>query len=257
MPLVQETIPELSSMKSYPNELFYEGRLELLNAPKISIVGTRRPSSYSKIMTHRLSSSLSKHGVCIVSGGAMGIDAIAHNGAGASNTISILPCGIDIKYPAVNKKLLAEIEKNGLLMSQFAQGFKATPWSFVQRNEIVVALGDVLVVSEAELGSGSMRSVEFALKMGKEIFVLPHRVDESSATNRLLQEGKATAIYDIDAFVSRFAVTQLPHAKEDDFLEFCKRNPNYDEALKAYPQRVFEAELSGEIEIVNAKVFLK
>jgi len=257
MPLVQDTITELSSMKSYPSELFYEGRLELLKAHKISIVGTRRTTSYSKIMTHRLASSLSKHGVCIVSGGAMGIDAIAHNGAGSSNTIAILPCGIDIKYPAVNKKLLAEIEQNGLLLSQFAQGFKATPWSFVQRNEIVVALGDVLVVCEAELGSGSMRSVEFALKMGKEIFVLPHRLDESSATNRLLQEGKATAIYDIDAFVSRFAVTQFPHAKGDDFLEFCKTNPNYDEALSAYPQRVFEAELSGEIEIVNAKVFLK
>jgi DNA processing protein len=261
MPILQEPIAELSLMKKYPSEIFYEGNLELLKLPKISIIGTRKPSKYSRAMTHQLASSLSKSGVCVVSGGAMGIDAIAHTGAGSCRTISVLPCGIDIKYPAVNKNLLAEIEKNGLLLSQFTSGFRAAPWSFVVRNEVVVALGDVLVVAEAELGSGSMRSVEFALEMGKQIFVIPHRLQESSATNRLLQEGKATAIYDIDAFVARFATTTFPHAdlisaNSDLFIEFCKKNPSYEDALAKYPTRVFEAELSGEIKIENAKVFL-
>jgi len=161
--------------------------------------------------------------------------------------MTVLPCGIDIKYPSVNKNLLTDIQKNGLLLSQFEPGFRAAPWSFVIRNELVVALGDVLVVAEAELSSGSMRSVEFALKMGKEIFVIPHRLQESGATNKLLQEGKARAIYDIDEFVSRFASTELPHAKMDEFREFCKTNPNYDVALAKYPKRIFEAELNGEI----------
>jgi DNA processing protein len=111
---------------------------------------------------------------------------------------------LDIRYPAVNKNLIKAIEENGLVMSQFKDGFRATGWSFVVRNEVVVALGELLIVTEADLKSGSMRSVEFAQKMGKEIFVLPHRIDESLGTNMLLAKGEAKAIYDIEAFVSRF-----------------------------------------------------
>lgn len=265
MNILKDKIPELYSMKSYPSQLFYDGNLELLKSTKVSIIGTRKPSQYSRNLTGQLSSSLSRNGVCIVSGAAMGIDATAHNGAGPANTIAVLPCGVDVKYPAVNKKLLTDIQNSGLLLSQFDLGFRATPWSFVVRNELVVALGDVLVVGEAELNSGSMRSIEFALKMGKEIFVFPHRLGESSATSTLLKEGKAKAIYDLDEFVSKFATIENtgvkvngdePLTKEDKFIEFCKTNPTYEEALKKYPQRIFEAELSGEIEVKNAKIFV-
>ncbi len=253
---LEEHITELEGMKKYPKELFYEGNLELLKRVKVSIIGSRRPSKYSKELTHKLSLSLAKRGVCVVSGGAMGIDAIAHLGAGESNTISVLPCGVDIKYPAVNKNLLSTIEKNGLLLSQFQSGFKATPWSFVVRNELVVALGEVLVVAEAELNSGSMRSIEFALKMGKKIYVFPQRLGESEATNELLKEGKAEAIYNIEDFVSKFATKDSSNVVFDEFLLYCQTNPTYDEALQKYPERVFEAELSGEIKVLNAVVYL-
>ncbi len=252
-------IKELASMKKYPQNLSYSGDLKLLKKTKISIVGTRKPSKYTREFTQKLASTLSKHNICVVSGGAMGVDATAHLGAGSSNTISVLPCGIDIKYPSVNKNLLCDIERDGLLLSQFEYGFKARPWSFVTRNELVVALGEVLVVCEAELGSGSMRSIEYAIAMNKEIFVLPQRLGESSATAFLLNSGKAKAIYDIDEFVSQFSdeIDLNPYAKSDEFLEFCQTNPTYDEALVKFPNRVFEAELSGEIEVINAKIVLK
>ena len=253
---VEPHIDELNSMKSYPTELFYDGNLKLLDRVKVSIVGSRKTSKYSREMTHKLASTLSKAGVCVVSGAAMGVDAVAHLGAGASNTIAVLPCGINIKYPAVNKNLLTDIQNSGLLLSQFEQDDKARPWSFVVRNELVVALGEVLVVAEAELDSGSMRSIEFALKMGKEIFVFPHRLGESSATNELLKEGKAKAIYDIDEFVSRFGTVHTAEVKRDSFLEFCEKNPTYEEALCKYPDRVFEAELNGDIGVRNGKVFI-
>ncbi len=257
MSIVQERIPELLSMKNYPKELYYNGDIELLKRGKVSIVGSRKPTKYSRERVQKLASSLAKHGVCIVSGGAMGIDATAHAGAGSENTIAVLPCGIDLRYPAVNKNLLNEIEKNGLLLSQFKEGFRATPWSFVVRNELVVALGEVLVVAEAEIDSGTMRSVEFALKMGKKIFVLPHRIGESGGTNRLLAEAKAEAIYDIDAFVAKFCkLENVQEIKTDAFVEFCKNSPTYDDALAKYPQRVFEAELAGEIEIKNGKILV-
>lgn len=249
-------IPELHGMKNYPKELYASGDEKLLQRKKISIVGSRKPTKYSRQLTHELSSKLARAGVCIVSGGAMGIDAMAHGGAGSANTIAVLPCGINLKYPKVNANLLSEIEKNGLLLSQFAWDFNAAPWSFVTRNELVVALGDVLIVSEAEIGSGSMRSVAFALAMGKEIYVLPQRLGESGATQELLKNGQAKAIYDIDAFVRQFGSVEIINAISDDFREFCKTNPSYEELLKKYPQRAFEAELSGEISIVNAQVFV-
>ncbi len=257
MNLLGKNLPELLSMKSYPKQIFYSGNLKLLDAVKISIVGARKTSKYARLLTHELAFKLSQAGVCVVSGGAIGVDAIAHKSAGASNTIAVLPCGIDIKYPSINKNLLSDIQDNGLLLSQFDEGFRATPWSFVLRNELVVALGEVLIVAEAELGSGSMRSVEFAKKMGKEIFVFPHRLGESNATNILLKEGNATAIYDIDEFVSRFAVYKTDEVQSDSFLEFCRNFPTYDEVLKKYPNRIFEAELNGEVEVINGKVVLK
>jgi len=256
MQKIEEEIEALHSMKKYPQTLYGEGNEALLKQKKVSIVGARKTSKYARELTHKLASTLANAGVCVVSGGAMGVDAIAHLGAGSHHTIAVLPCGINIKYPAVNKNLLEEIEKNGLLLSQFEPDFRATPWSFVVRNELVVALGEVLVVAEAELGSGSMRSIEFALKMGKEIFVFPHRLGESSATNKLLQEGKAEVIYDIDSFVSRFGEVAGKVSESDDFLLFCKTTPTYDTALEKFPHRVFEAELSGEIEVKNGKVFL-
>ena len=249
-------IEELNSMKSYPSELYLSGNEELLKRVKVSIVGSRKTSKYARELTYKLSSALSKVGVCVVSGGAMGVDAIAHMGAGSANTIAVLPCGIDIKYPAVNKNLLTDIEKNGLLLSQFAPNFRAAPWSFVVRNELVVALGEVLVVAEAELGSGSMRSIEFALKMNKKIFVLPHRLGESSATNELLKDHKAEVIYNIDLFASKFGTLEQAVEVLDEFLEYCQKSPTYEEALAKFPTRIFEAELSGEIEIRNAKVYV-
>ncbi len=259
---VTEHITALDGMKKYPQKLFYAGNTELLKRVKVSIIGSRKPSKYSRMITQTLAQRLSKNGVCVVSGGAMGIDATAHSGASPKNTIAVLPCGIDIKYPSVNKNLLSEIEKEGLLLSQFDPGFRATPWSFVVRNELVVALGDVLVVAEAELESGSMRSIEIALKMGKKIYVLPQRLGESGATQHLLQEQKAEAIYHIDEFIAMFCThTQDEYIQnnscEDEFLLYCKNSPIYDDAFKKFPNRLFEAELNGDIIVVNGKILLK
>lgn len=258
MDVIKRKVKELEDMKKYPNELFYDGDLELLNRPKVSIVGSRRPSKYSKTQINNLSSKLSNLGVCVVSGGAMGIDAVAHQGAGSQNTISVLPCGIDVRYPAVNKNLLNSIAKEGLLISQFGLGEKARPYSFVLRNEVVVALGDVLIVGEADEDSGTIRSVEFALEMGKDIYVLSHRIGESKGTNKLVQQGKAKVITDIDAFVYSLYPDARPslEKKGDEFTEFCKTNPSYEDAVSKFPSRIFEAELSGEIVIKDGFVRL-
>ncbi len=254
--ILTQYIPILEVMKKYPSTLYYEGNLGLLQRPMVSIVGTRKPSNYTRQFTFSIAKALAKRGVCVVSGAAMGVDAIAHSGAGEGNTIAVVANGLDIRYPAVNKNLIADIEKKGLLLSQFNDGFRATGWSFVVRNELVVALGDILVITEAELDSGSMRSAEYALKMGKKIFVLPQRLDESSGTNTLLNTLQATAIHDIETFALRFGQVADDSIIKDDFFYYCQTTPTFDESLEKFGDRVYEAELEGFITIQNGIVRL-
>ncbi len=249
--IVKKEIKALKLMKKAPKELFYIGDLSLLDRKIVSIVGTRRPSSYTKDWTFKLARALAARGVVVASGAAMGVDALAHKGAGAKNTIAVMANGLDIKYPAVNKSLIEEIEKNGLTLSFFKEGFRATKWSFVSRNELVVALGDSLIVTEADLNSGSLRSVEYALKMSKPIFVLAHRASESLGTNTLLKEGRAEAIYDIEEFANRYGLVK---AQKDEFTTFLEKSPTIEEAISKFGERVYEAELEGLIEIENGIV---
>lgn len=253
---VSEHISALEGMKKYPTSLFYKGELSLLKRPKVSVVGTRTPSIYTRNIVYALTRALAKRGVCVVSGAALGVDAIAHEGAGVDNTIAVVANGVDIRYPVVNRHLIEAIENNGLVLSQFNDGFRATGWSFVVRNELVVALGEILVVAQADLDSGSIRSAEYAMQMGKEIFVIPHRLDESLGTNALLSQGKAKAIYDIEAFASRFGKEVDTAIPKDDFFYFCQSSPTLDTAIASFGSRVYEAELEGTITIRNGIVRL-
>lgn len=92
--------------------------------------------------------------------------------------------------------------------------------------------------------------------MGKEIYVLPHRINESLGTNELIKEGSAKVIYDIDQFIEEFTKTTLQKENSDDFLEFCKTNPTFDEALLKYDSLVYEYELDGQIQIKNGFINL-
>ena len=251
---VSTYVKELEFMKQYPSELFLKGNITLLNRKKVSIVGSRKPNQYARQLTHEIATKLAQVGVCIVSGGAIGTDIIAHKAAGVKNTIMVAGTGLDKCYPAINKKVIQEIEKEGLVLSQFKVGTPSQRYNFPLRNELIVALGEVLIVMYADENSGTMRSVEYAQKMGKEIYVLPHRIGESNATNNLLQQGVAKAIYNLDEFVKKFGCFEEKDC--DDFLEFCKTNPTYEKALKKFPSRIFEAELYGEIYISNGRVHI-
>ena len=242
---------EFSKLENSVSSLYFRGNTSLLNLKKVSIVGSRKAYPYSRSVVHSLASELAKRNVCVVSGGAMGIDAIAHEGA-YPNTIAVLANDLDIVYPKVNKALLHKMSENALLLSEYADGVEARSYSFVHRNRLVVALGDVLVVAQAHKNSGSMRSVEFALDTGKKIYVLPHRLGESEGTMQLLNEGKAELITDINAFADLFGASVQT---QDLFLNFCHSTPSYEEALAFDAQKLFEYELCGKIKVLNGKVY--
>ncbi len=247
---------ELKNLNDDISKLYYKGDLSLLKRKKVAIVGSRRALNYTKNQTYLLANKLSAQGVVIVSGAALGVDAISHRGAGSKNTIAVVASGLHHRYPKTNANLIAEIEQNGLVLSRFEPDFLATPWSFVVRNEIIVALGDVVIITQADLNSGSLRSAEFAIKHNKEIFVLPHRLGDSEGTNRLLKDGFAKCIYDIDDFVSNFKDTKEREVIKDEFYQFCSNFPTVEEAVKLFGERVFEAELNGDIIIENSLIRL-
>ena len=247
-------IKELKDISLKQKQIYYKGNLDLLKKQKISIVGSKKPNSYAKEITHQLASKLSKNGICIVSGGAIGVDAIAHKAATPKNTIMVAATGLDKRYPSINKNLIKDMEKEGLVISQFKEATPSSRYNFPLRNQIIVALGEVLIVTYADLNSGSLRSIEYALKMKKDIYVLSHRIGESLATNKLLSENKAKPIYDIDEFLGSFI--ELKEAKEDELLNFCSKNPTYDEVLNKFGSKVFEYELGGEIFIKNGIVYV-
>ncbi|MRI83561.1 MAG: DNA-processing protein DprA [Nitratiruptor sp.] len=234
---------------------YYQGNLELLERPKVAIVGARRASQYGKEVAFQIAQGLSQRGVVVVSGGALGIDAMAHRGAGAQNTIAVLPCGIDLRYPKANAKLLEEIASEGLLLSPFAPGFRATPWSFVVRNELVVELGQLLVIAEAQLESGSMRSAAFAQKHQRPIFVPPHRLGQSPGTNGLAMKGGAQVIWELEEFLAQFGG---PSSQQSDpLVAYLKEHPFYDEAIQRYGERIVELELEGRIEVMGGRIYYK
>ena len=248
-------IDELVSMKKYPDELFYIGNLELLKKRKIALIGTRHPNSYTKEFTYKLASKLSNVGICIISGAAMGVDAIAHQGAGTNNTIAVVANGLDIRYPSINKNLIIDIERNGLILSAYKEKEKAKNYTFVLRNEIVVALSELLIVTEADINSGSLTSVNYALKMGKDVYTLPHRINESLGTQELIKKGLIKVIYDIDEFIYNISGIRN-ELFEDEILKFCSLNPIYEEAYNKYPNKIFEYELEGKIRVENGKVYV-
>ena len=249
--LIDFHIKELESMKKYPKKLFYKGNTNLLQKRKVSIIGTRRPCSYTKKFTHLLSSELAKRDIVIISGAAIGVDAVAHTSASSFNTIAVVANGLDIKYPAINAKLINSIEKEGLILSAYENGEKARNYTFVHRNEIVVALGEILIVSEADEKSGSLTSVKYALDMGKKVYTLPHRLGESLGTQKLVDKGLIEPIYDLEKFLNSFGKIKT---QEDKLNTYLNSFPLYEDALNKYKEKIFELELEGLIKIENGYI---
>ena len=259
----------LLNIKSSPKELFFLGNMELLSKPKIAIVGTRRPSQYSKNFIYSLANKLSKNGFVVVSGGAIGTDILAHQSS-FPDTISVMANSLDIIYPKTNSEMIRAMSKDALLISESRENVPAHPKKFIHRNRLIVGLADILIVIEADKKSGSSQTMRIAMEMGKKIYVLPHRIGESLETNSYLENGQAQGIYDIDNFIDNLKSLYgldckddqgkmiQPEKKEfDSVLDFCKTSPTYEEAFAKFGDTLFEYELNGDIEVVNGFVILK
>ena len=166
-----------------PLTVYARGSVALLREPSIAIVGSRRPTAYGRAIAQRLSGDLANRGLAIVSGMARGVDSAAHQGAldAAGKTIAVLGSGIDVIYPAENKKLYEKIAANGLLISEFPLGAFPAPQNFPIRNRIISGLALGVVVVEAAQYSGSLITARLAMEQNREVFAVPGSVTNKNS----------------------------------------------------------------------------
>ncbi len=184
----------ISDIVLMPTKLYYIGTLPQKRLPTVAIVGTRKPTAYGKEVTSKLASSLASRGVVIVSGLALGVDAIAHRAAldTGGTTIAVQANGLSKIYPRSNEMLgRAIIEKGGAIISEYEPNMPAMAHQFLERNRIVSGLADAIIITEAAIKSGTMSTASHALAQGKEVFVVPGNITSpmSAGCNELIKQG--------------------------------------------------------------------
>ncbi len=187
----------LQSFEGMPQELYVEGKLPKEDSPSIAIVGARNCSHYGANMALEYARFLGKSGIQVISGLARGIDTAAHEGAlqVGADTFGVLGCGVDVCYPASNRRLFEKIKEQGGILSEFPLGSPPLAYHFPQRNRVISGLADAVLIIEAKEKSGSLITADFALEQGKTVFALPGRVGDllSTGCNRLIYQGAIPA----------------------------------------------------------------
>ncbi len=187
----------LRAVKNHPPVLAARGNLDTLRRPTVSMVGTRHATAAGMEFTANLATEFASHGTAVVSGMAIGTDTAAHRGAlraaGCAQTIAVLAGGVDYIWPLENESLYWDIVSRGVVVSEMPVGFTPVAQNFVQRNRWVAGIGEKLILGEADMQSGSMRTARFATDMGRKIYAIPsHPADfRAAGPNSLIKSGVA------------------------------------------------------------------
>lgn len=248
---IDEEYPDCLRNISQPPLYFYaKGDIGLLNYPvKVTMVGSRNATAYGLNAASVFAYELSENRVCVVSGGARGIDTASLRGAmrGRTPVICVIGTGIDVVYPKENARLFEEAAKKGLIITEYPPGTEPLPQNFPKRNRIMTALGDSVVVVEAAQRSGALISASYALNQGKTIFAVPGNIDSptSRGTNELLRDGALFALSSSDILFE--LIDRIPSAY--------RAAENYGkETMEDYNIRIESAErpTSFESAVLNA-----
>ena len=253
----------LFDLEDAPLALHYRGKLIDMNKEiSISVVGTRHPTAYGENLTNKICRRIASHGIVIVSGLAMGVDALSHNASISCNipTVAVLGCGADVIYPKCNKDIYNNILKNGMIISEYLLGTTAERYNFPARNRIIASLSCAVAVTEASEKSGSLITAKYAHDLGRKIFALPGNVNSSNSigTNTLLSTGSYIMTDGdeiIDYCISVYGedkIKKLPHPQ----TEYEEYEEHEEEKLKNEvkdtPVKIPELKDDNEIKIVQA-----
>lgn len=197
---------KLDGILEKPFHLFYKGNIEVINKKSVAVVGARKCSNYGFASTKLLTKELITNNITLISGGARGIDSIAHKTALENDglNISVMGCGLDRVYPYENRTLFSKIQNKGVLISEYLPGTRPTAYNFPRRNRIISGLADAVVVIEASEKSGSLITAHWALKQEKTVIAVPGSIfyDGANGSNGLLNERGVYAYSGMEYFRS-------------------------------------------------------
>ena len=245
----------LRQIPQAPPLLYVRGQLEKQDELAIGVVGTRQVSPYGKEVARELASALASHGVTVVSGLALGVDAIAHEAAleAGGRTVAVLGSGVDHIYPARNRGLALQIIERGALISEYSLGTKPEASNFPPRNRIISGMSLAVVVVEAGKRSGALITARFAGEQGRDVFAVPGSIlsPGSDGCNRLIQDG-AIPVTSISELLERLQLaTAVAHQEarvavpaspdEELILKHITTEPQHmNEIVRAAPMETSE-----------------
>lgn len=212
--------PLLTEINQLPKQLFYAGTIPDWSRKLLCIVGARKNTSYGKEAVETLIEGLRGYPITIVSGLALGIDSVAHRAALKNNlpTIAVPGSGLSLEvlHPQSHTRLAQEIvEKKGMLMNEFQPEFKATQWSFPQRNRIMAGMSNATLIIEAEKKSGTLITARLATEYNRDVLALPGSIfnTTSSGPHMLIRLG-ATPIRDSDDILEALHIENVSTSAE-------------------------------------------
>ena len=259
-----------------PLLLYVQGRVELLNAPSVAVVGSRNPTPQGVENARAFAAHLSQAGFTVVSGLALGIDGAAHEGAlqGQSGTVAVVGTGLDRVYPRRHLELAHRIASNGAIVSEFRLGMPALAANFPLRNRIIAGLTQGTLVVEAALQSGSLITARLAAEAGREVFAIPGSIHapQSRGCHVLIKQGAKlvdSAQDVLEELKAGFAGVPAPAMNSeagltrDPLLEALGHDPASLDALAArtgWPTaalntRLLELEMEGRVARLPGQLF--
>lgn len=200
----------LKRIENFPAVLFVKGDLSFVNRTScVAVVGTRNPSGYGREAAKSITDGLVRAGVSVISGGALGIDSVAHTSAvtGGGRTVMVLGCGIGYNYLKENEALRQAVSENGAVISEYVPGCPASLKNFPMRNRIISGISRGVAVIEAGEKSGTLNTARHAGKQNRDLFVVPGEISSISfgGSNKLIREG-AKAIFSAQDILSYYSL---------------------------------------------------
>lgn len=202
-----------------PALLHVRGDVDALSAERaVAIVGTRRMSTYARLVTERLAGDLAGSGITIVSGMASGVDSVAHRAAleAGGPTVAVWGTGLGTVYPVANRSLARQIAEQGAIVTEYPVWMRGSAENFPQRNRIISGLSLASIVIEAPLESGALHTARYAIEQNREILAVPGSVfaAASRGTNRLINRGEARAVTSAEDVLEALQIAVSPEQLE-------------------------------------------
>ena len=257
-----------------PLLLYVQGRIGLLGAPSVAVVGSRNPTRQGVDNARAFSAHLSRAGLSVVSGLALGIDGAAHEGGleGPGSTIAVVGTGLDRVYPKRHLELARRIATQGLMLSEYALGTPPLPQHFPLRNRLIAGLSLGTLVVEAATQSGSLITARLALEAGRDVFAVPGSIHapQSRGCHALIKQGAklvdgAQDILDELRVTAPQAIAAAPPRDDrgDRLLDALGFDPVTIDALVArtgmapaeLSARLLELELDGRVARLAGQLF--